>query len=219
MQFPAAAGIHDIESHLDDGRTVRYTLSVPATAPADGRQPLLLILHYGGAPTRFYGRPLLEYLLEPALRALAPVCLAPEVLGGQWSAEENEAYVMQLLEAAITAYGVDRQRVVIAGYSMGAMGTWHLINQYPDRFCAAVPIAGFPSNELVCPLPVYAFHSAADELFPLATLTASVAALASAGRPIMLAEADVRGHYDVNGYAGALAVVPAWLRSLWQQQV
>jgi predicted peptidase len=176
----------------------------------------VLILHYAGTPTRYYGRPLLEYLFEPALRSLAPICLAPEAINGQWHTEENEAFVMQALDGAMAAYGVDASRVVIGGYSMGALGTWHFIEHYPERFSAALPIAGYPNRDFECPLPVHAFHSASDELFPLAPLAERVAVLAAAGRPASLSLASVNGHYDVNGYRAALDAAPAWLTKVWQ---
>jgi predicted peptidase len=215
MQFPASAGIHDIEFKQAQGRVARYTLSVPAAAPADGRRPLVMILHYAGTPTRYYGRPLLEYLFEPALRELAPVCIAPEAINGQWHTEDNEALIMALLEGASQAYGVTPARSVIGGYSMGAIGTWHFIEHYPARFSAALPVAGYPNRDFDCTVPVHAFHSASDELFPLAPLEARVASLAADGRPITLTTATVNGHYDVNGYRGALDAAPAWLAKVW----
>ncbi len=215
MQFPASAGIHDIEFKQAQGRVARYTLSVPAAAPADGRRPLVMILHYAGTPTRYYGRPLLEYLFEPALRELAPVCIAPEAINGQWHTEDNEALVMALLEGASHAYGVTPARSVIGGYSMGAIGTWHFIEHYPTRFSAALPVAGYPNRDFDCTVPVHAFHSASDELFPLAPLEARVASLTADGRPITLTTATVNGHYDVNGYRGALDAAPAWLAKVW----
>lgn len=215
MEFPVAAGMHDVETRLIDGRTVRYTISVPALTPPDGRRALVLVLHYAGTPTRFYGRPLLEYLFAPALAPLAAVCIAPESLRGQWHTEENEAFVMQLLDSAIAAYDVDPARVVVGGYSMGAIGTWHFIEHYPERFSAALPVAGYPSGLFNCPRPLHAFHSATDELFALAPLHQQVAALAAQGRPITLTTAEVNGHYDVNGYRAALDVVPAWLAAVW----
>lgn len=216
MEFPVAAGVHDIETRLADGRSVRYTLSVPALAPPDGRRALVLVLHYAGTPTRFYGRPLLEHLFAPALAPLEAILIAPESLRGQWHTEENEAFVMNLLESAVTAYDIDPARVVVAGYSMGAIGSWHFIEHYPERFCAALPVAGYPNTDLDCVRPVHAFHSAADELFALAPLRARVATLAAQGRPITLTTAEVNGHYDVNGYRAALNVVPAWLSALWR---
>lgn len=215
MEFPVAAGIHDIETRLADGSVARYTVSVPALTPPDGRRALVLVLHYAGTPTRFYGRPLLEFLFAPALAPLAAILIAPESIRGQWHNEENEAYVMHLLDSAVAAYDIDPARVVVGGYSMGAIGSWHFIEHYPERFAAALPVAGYPNSELVCLRPVHTFHSAADELFALAPLQERVTALAALGRPITLTTAQVNGHYDVNGYRAALDVVPAWLTALW----
>ncbi|MGE0861410.1 MAG: hypothetical protein AB7I01_06045 [Gammaproteobacteria bacterium] len=214
MHFPTTPGLHDVEATLADGRAARYTLSVPAAV--DGPPPLVLVLHYGGTPTRFYGRPLIEYLFEPALRALAPVLIAPESRHGQWHTEENEAFVMALLDGALAAYGADPARVVVAGYSMGAIGTWHFLEHYPERFSAALPVAGYPQRELDTTLPVHAYHSDSDELFPLGPLAARLDALAAAGKPVTLTTAAVNGHFDVNGYAPTLAASAAtWLRGVW----
>jgi predicted peptidase len=182
------------------------------------RRALVLVLHYAGTPTRFYGRPLLEHLVWPALAPLAPVLVAPESAGGAWHSEANEAFVMQLLMQASAAYAIDSARRVVCGYSMGAIGTWHFLMHYPEHFSAALPIAGFPNQELACPRPVHAFHSARDELFALAKLAAIVTSLAAAGADITLTTADVNGHYDVNGYAAALAQAVAWLRAVWARQ-
>lgn len=214
MHFPTTPGLHDVETTLADGRAARYTLSVPATG--QGAPPLVLVLHYGGTPTRFYGRPLVEYLFEPALRALSPVLVAPESRNGQWHSEENEAFVMALLDGALAAYGADPARVVVAGYSMGAIGTWHFLEHYPERFSAALPVAGYPQRELDTTLPVHAYHSESDELFPLGPLAARLDALTAAGKPVTLTTAAVNGHFDVNGYAPALAAsAAAWLSKVW----
>jgi len=216
MDFPQTPGIHDVEIKGQDGRARRYTVSVPGAAAE--RRPLVLVLHYAGTPTRFYGRPLIEYLVGPALSPHAPVLVAPESAGGPWHSEANEAFVMHLLMRASAAYAIDDGRRVVCGYSMGAIGTWHFLMHYPEHFSAALPIAGFPNQELSCPRPVHAFHSARDELFALAKLEGIVTALAAIGADISLTTADVNGHYDVNGYAPVLAQAVPWLRAVWARQ-
>ena len=212
---PRSAGIHDVELKLASGRSARCTLSLPA--PADGLRspPLVLVLHYGGTPTRYYGRPLLEEVIEPAFRSTDAVYLAPESLAGAWASEDNEAFVMQLLEQAGATYAVDRRRVVVCGYSMGAIGTWHFVMHYPEYFSAAVPVAGFPNHALDTHVPVQAFHSAQDELFDLAKLREQVLSLRARGCAVELNEVEVRGHFDVHGYRRSLAAVPGWLTGIW----
>ena len=116
--LPSAPGVYDVEYKLDGGRTARFTLSLPE--PRSGLEPpLVLVMHYAGTPTRFYGRPLLEELVEPAFRPLHAVYVAPESINGQWHTEENEAFVMRLIDTLIKTYDVDSARIIVTGYSMG----------------------------------------------------------------------------------------------------
>lgn len=214
---PTAAGLYDIEASLAAGRRARFTLALPAGGAQPG-QPLVLVLHYAGQPTRFYGRPLLAGLVAPALVPLGAVMVAPESLGGPWHEEGNEAFVLGLVDDLAARYGSDPGRRALCGYSMGALGTWHLLVHYPERFSAAVPIAGYPQRaDLACAIPVHALHAASDELFPLPPLEAAVAAARARGCPLELSLAEVHGHYDVNGYGPALAALVPWFARTWSR--
>jgi poly(3-hydroxybutyrate) depolymerase len=213
--MPRAAGIYDIETRLDDNRTVRFTLSLPQTIEAALAPPLVMVLHYAGQPTRFYGRPLVEELFEPAWRELNAIYVAPEAVDGQWTSATNEAYVLQLLDLLQETYATDKQRTTVAGYSMGAIGSWHFIGNYPERFSAAVPVAGFPRSEVECSVPVYTLATESDEIFDYARLRGAVEALQSNGCEIEFATVDARGHYDVNGFGTALRLVVPWLEKIW----
>lgn len=213
--IPRSAGVYDIEMPLTGQRRGRFTLSLPADIATAVAAPLVLVLHYAGQPTRYYGRPLLTGLIEPAFRPLQAILVAPESLGGQWQEEANEAFVLELLSQIQSTYTVAPGRIVVTGYSMGAVGTWHFVTHYPELFSAGVPIAGFPNRDLRSAVPVHAFHSANDELFPLDRLREAVAAARAAGTAVELTETPVNGHFDVNGYARALAAAPAWVRTQW----
>ncbi len=213
--IPQTAGVYDIETPIAAQRRGRFTLSLPVGLSPTAPAPLVLVLHYAGQPTRFYGRPLLTGLIEPAFRPLNAILVAPESVGGQWQEESNEAFVLELLRQIKAAYAIAPARIVVTGYSMGAIGTWHFVTHYPELFCAGIPIAGFPNRDLRSAVPIHAFHSANDELFPLARLREAIAAARAAGSAIELTETAVNGHFDVNGYGRALAVVPAWLEAHW----
>ncbi len=208
---PRAPGVHDVEVRLDGNRPARFTLALP-DAPGAAPGVLVVVLHYAGQPTRFYGRPLVEDLFAPAWRELGAVFVAPESLGGQWHTEANEAFVMQLVETLQSAYTLDPARTVIAGYSMGAIGTWHFLAHYPARFAAAVPVAGFPSGALECPAPVRTLATESDEIFDFARLRAAVEAARARGCDIALQAVPARGHYDVGGFRDALATLLPWLQ-------
>lgn len=212
--LPSAPGVYDVESKLDGGRTARFTLSLPE--PRSGVEPpLVLVMHYAGTPTRFYGRPLLEELVEPAFRPLHAVYVAPESINGQWHTEENEAFVMRLIDTLIKTYDVDSARIIVTGYSMGAIGAWHYVTHYPETFSAAVPVSGFPNGGIACTVPVFTFHTASDELFELTRLESLVAELQASGCPVRLTRVDANGHYDLDGFRDALGAVPSWLGDIW----
>ncbi|MGR8918962.1 MAG: carboxylesterase family protein [Gammaproteobacteria bacterium] len=213
--LPDTPGVHDLEATLPGGGTGRFTLALPQAG--DGPRPLVVVLHYGGQPTRWYGRPLLEDLFEPAWRELGAVYLAPESLGGQWHTEQNEAFVMNLVELVGNTLDIDPARRILAGYSMGAIGSWHFVSRYPATFAAAVPVAGFSAEADTCPVPIYALATQNDEIFDYDRFAAHVDALARSGSSVEFVTVPARGHYDVAGFRDALKAVPAWLEAAWKR--
>jgi len=55
----------------------------------------------------------------------------------------GETDVLEAIEFTCENYPVDRQRIVLMGFSMGGAGAWHLAAHYPERFVAVSPGAGF----------------------------------------------------------------------------
>ena len=102
------------------------------------------------------------------------VCLFPTVLPNKtWSDPIASTYVNQLIEAAKRSWGIDTNRVYLAGHSMGGFGTWQNGCHSADRFAAISPNAGggfgkgVPRN--LYNLPIYFFHSTDDRRVPPAS--------------------------------------------------
>ena len=55
----------------------------------------------------------------------------------------GETDVMEAIDFVCNNYPVDKERIVLMGFSMGGAGVWHLAAHYADRFIAASPGAGF----------------------------------------------------------------------------
>ena len=55
----------------------------------------------------------------------------------------GETDVIEAIDFVCQNYPVDKQRIVLMGFSMGGAGVWHLAAHYADRFVAASPGAGF----------------------------------------------------------------------------
>jgi len=207
--LPELPGLHDRELELPSGRRVRCTLALPAGSPRAA--PLVVCLHYGGEPRGFYGRPLLEHLLLPAWNPLGAVMLAPVTAGGDWTTAENTANVLELVGAVEQAYACASTRRIVAGYSLGAIGTWHLLSRAPGHFAVAVPIAGPPPVTEPGLTPVRALNSTADRLFPAAATVAAIARLRECGVDAACDLVEDVDHYDFAGFGAALAALVPWL--------
>jgi len=136
------------------------------------RWPLIVFLHgseeRGDDPDvlRTTGLPqALEQGLDLPALVLSPQC----PLGMRWW-QWTEA-LGALLDRIESEYLVDRQRVYLTGFSMGAYGAWALALRFPEHFAAMAPVAGgcdFRDDSIpaeICDLkelPVWAFHGAQD---------------------------------------------------------
>lgn len=59
----------------------------------------------------------------------------------------------------------DPHRVVVAGHSMGGLGSWDVLARMPDRWAAGVPMAGYADHARamdVVDTPIWAFHHEID---------------------------------------------------------
>lgn len=214
-QMPTAPGIHQLMM-ADTGQ--RYTLSIPEGFDSQSPAPLVLSLHYGGRVTPFFGRGLLEALVEPALRDLGALIVAPDNIAGGWANEESERQLLDLLNHIESSYNVDRKKTLITGYSMGAAGTWYMAPRHPKRFAAALPMAGRPPSDIRrfdWSIPIYVIHSTADELIPFEPATRTVDELRTIGASVELRLIDRITHYQMALYRPHLSAAIPWIKRAW----
>jgi len=84
---------------------------------------------------------------------------------GTWRGPERDRFVMASLDYAQSEFAIDPDRVILAGLSYGALGTWQIGANHPDRFAGLVPVSGHRATELVerlVLLPVWAFDMRGD---------------------------------------------------------
>lgn len=120
-----------------DGSVQYYAVNPPhnlKTKPA-----LVLSLHGAGVEAinqaYSYGHKNWAYIIAPTNR---------RPYGFNW---ENWGRIdaLEVLEIAKNKYNIDENRVYLTGHSMGGHGTWHLSTNYPDKFAAIGPSAGWIS--------------------------------------------------------------------------
>ena len=87
---------------------------------------------------------LLESVVEPGLRALGAVIVAPDGDCPQWRNPACEAVCREALSYAKANFAIEDQKSLITGYSKGGIGTWDLGLRLADSFSAAIVMAGQP---------------------------------------------------------------------------
>jgi predicted peptidase len=216
---PLGPGLHNLSMLRPGASALGYTLFVPPTYSASTPVPLILALHFGvgGGSSAGAGRDVLNALIGPALAELGAIIVAPDSVRGNWSTAENETTVNELLDMIVNRYAVDKKRIAVTGYSMGGAGTWHFAEKYPDRFSAAIPLAGTPpASATGWKLPVLAIHSRDDQVIPFGPTEARIAELQNAGVNAKLIALSGISHYETNRFQGALRQSIPWLRDVWK---
>ncbi|MGI9258275.1 MAG: alpha/beta hydrolase-fold protein [Gammaproteobacteria bacterium] len=211
------SGVHQL-TLPDSGR--RYTLSIPEGYTGQDPVPLIVSLHYGGQVTPYFGRGLLESLIEPAFREFNAIVVAPDSAAGNWANPTSEQHVLALLDQIEAHYNIDGNRTLLTGYSMGGSGTWYLAPRHPDRFSAALVMAGRPQADattLDWTTPLYVIHSAADEVAPLEPTQATVDQLLDQDVSVHLVIADDITHYEISRYRSYLVDSIPWIRQAWAE--
>lgn len=161
---------------------IDFSLSGPGLLPLPGRlyvppeatsdpstpRPFILFLHGAGESgsdnaAQVNGN--IDNLLAEA-KARGAFLYAPQTNFG-WDSSTITGEVNAMIDRALVQQNVDADRLYVTGLSMGGGGTWNMLNRFPDRFAAGVPIAGvFPSSDFVparlADQAIWAFHARND---------------------------------------------------------
>ena len=211
----SAQTIHDEVLPQQDGPSLHYAISVPRDYHREP-VPLILALHFGGDP-RGAGHAMLQILIQPALGALGAVIVAPDSLGGGWSTAANERAVNELLAAVEKKYVIDSTRVIVTGFSMGGQGTWYWGDKYPNRFSAAIPLAGTPTpSATTWRIPVFAVHSRDDQVQPIGPTEQRIADLKKRGINAQIVVVTGIQHFETDRFVDGLRQAVPWVKDVWK---
>lgn len=91
---------------------------------------------------------------------------------------------LQLVEAVIEDYEIERDRVYVTGLSMGGYATWDAIRRRPELFAAALPLSGGGNRDHGATMketPIWAYHGSLDGVVPPSGTDAMQEAIIAAG--------------------------------------
>ena len=216
----SSSRIADQSLRLKDNTQLRYGLAVPDKYEERGEEaPLVLALHYGwrGTLPPSYGREFMELLILPALEELGAYVAAPDCPDRSWTTERSEKALLELVDYLQETYDLGSRKVIVAGYSLGAIGSWYLISKHPGRFCAAVILSGRARAEWLAEIPsipVYVIHSRRDELIPFADIEKQMMVLKERNPALVFVPVDGISHYQTQRFVRPLKGAVPWLREI-----
>jgi predicted peptidase len=217
--LPLAPGLHSLTLQSANELTIHYAIAIPGNYSPPARVPLILALHYGvrDGDSAGAGRDVVRILIGPALAELGAIIVAPDSIQGDWSSPQNESAVNLLLDKVVAGYSIDTAKIAVTGFSMGGAGSWHFGAKYPERFSAAIPVAGRPPASVVAwRLPILAIHSRDDQVAPIGPTEAQIAELQKSGVNAKLVALTGITHFETYRFVEGLREAVPWLRAIWK---
>lgn len=154
---------------LDDGV---YHIETPDEGQAGaGPYPAVMFLHgWGGSGQgQMKNRGLIRGMLARGYAVIAPTGQprGQGRRGARWNSylspdlRDDAAFLLEVAEDAAERFGVDRERILLAGFSGGGMMTWRVACDAPESFAAYAPVAGLLWRPLPedCAGPVRMLHT------------------------------------------------------------
>lgn len=185
--------------HSPSGETMDYRLFVPPAYDPAKKFPLILWLHNAAGRGKDnlgqisgWNFPGSHLWTRPENQAKFPVfILAPQVDETKaWARPHaNTAPVsirlaLEILDSIEKEYRIDRDRIYVAGQSMGGEGVWSAMAFAPGRFAAAIALCGYGFDDMIAPdakVPVWIFQGDADPIVSVEHARDWVASLRKAG--------------------------------------
>lgn len=120
---------------------------------------------------------------------------------GSYAMAENPSEsgfaTLELIDAIISEYAINKKRVYLTGISMGGFGTWEYVGRRPELFAAAVPMAGYSDPTIIDKvkhIPFWIFHGDADRSNPVEGSRTMYKLLTEAGADVQYTEYPGVGH-------------------------
>lgn len=231
--------LYEAKEFVKGGDTLKYRMLMPKNFNPASQYPVLIFLHGAGErgddnkAQLTHGATL---FLQDSVRANFPaVVIFPQCpADSYWSNVKIETtnnqrtfnfqqggkptppmkLLMALVKEMQSEPYADKNRMYLAGLSMGGMGTFELLARKPKVFAAAIPICGGGSPERVKKyakrVNMWVFHGADDPVVPVSNSDRMVSALKSAGANIKYTIYPGVGHESWNNAFAEPQLLP-WL--------
>ncbi|MFL2869713.1 MAG: sulfatase-like hydrolase/transferase [Pirellulaceae bacterium] len=130
-----------------DGSAQPYGLEIPEDLDLTRPVPLYVWLHGRGDKTTDL------HFIDQRLKRKGRIAPAHAIVVHPFGRHcmgfksAGEIDVLEVVEEVSRRYNIDRERVILMGFSMGGAGAWHIGAHYADQWAAVSPGAGFAETK------------------------------------------------------------------------
>jgi polyhydroxybutyrate depolymerase len=181
LSLLASAAMADCNGASDACKLPDGTYHVVLPPDATGAVPAIMLLHgYGGEGLgTIRNKAMVNLMLERGYAVIAPDGQPRgNGAGRSWdfhpdrpATRDESAFLVAVADDAAARYGLDRDRMLLAGFSIGGSMTSYVACAVPGAFAAYAPVAGsfWRPHPVDCAGPVRLFHThgKADQTVPL----------------------------------------------------
>jgi predicted peptidase len=216
------SGIYESKLILSNNLELLYTIFIPDVYKKDGPPvPLIIALHYGwsGTKPQYIGKDFLTSLIKPALESSGALIIAPDCPSSGWTTYSSKTAILELIEYLKKNYKIDSNKIVLTGYSLGGIGTWYMISQYPSIFSAGIIVSGSCEEDWARQIknkPLYIIHSMSDEVLPYLDVIKMVTIVQKQDSLVTLVSLTNIGHYETEKFVEPLKKSVPWLANFWR---
>lgn len=116
--------------------------------------------------------------------------LCPQAAGRGWSEQADSRFVKQTIDAVVTQFEIDPEKIILGGHSSGGHFSYRFGLANPQAFHMVVPAAGALTQRprpATCDAPLFhLYHSTNDQVVPFKHATESAKTLTGTGYVVAL---------------------------------
>jgi predicted esterase len=185
-----------------------YCVWIPGDFDPESSYPLLVFLH--GSASDETNIMAFQFLLPDSLIALGPKGRGPS---NAFCADHAQEDIAEAIEAVLESYPIDKNNIILSGFSMGGYGVLRTFYETPEKFKALVILSGHPDigdaysgdesqpnfsrKEYLKPfkgVPIFIYHGEEDQNLPIEPTKDLVKKLKKAGARVVFHAEPGKGH-------------------------
>ncbi|MBI5763027.1 MAG: dienelactone hydrolase family protein [Planctomycetes bacterium] len=182
----------------------KWKVTLPKKHDADEKTPLIVVLHGAGGNMNEAAATWKKAADKAGAILLTPQGTMKQGDGFNWGQDMDtvEENVLMAIDKVANEHKIDKSKIVLAGFSQGAMMTWSLALRNPDTFCGIIPVSG-PCNAKsdsafddadLAKLKIYTILGGEDKAEMLKSAKDAAKKLEKKGAKVKVAEFEDLGH-------------------------